>query len=184
MEEASEYFVHKTIKRVQGKPTREDIKQVQIKIQENAAAIPSELGGGRHGYLGLTMSTTEYNTVAREAFTGHTNPGALPTIPTGATQHQITHAKEEHKKQLKLFKEQRFVERALKSLIINAFEETYLLDLKEDHIGYNNVDIPGLFNHLCRHYGKITDADLLANKETMNKPWDPDTPIQLVCKQI
>ena len=56
--------------------------------------------------------------------------------------------------------EQRFAERASKSLIINAFEETYLLDLKEDHAGYNNVDIPGLFNHLCRHYGKITDESL------------------------
>ena len=184
MDEMSEYFVRKSIKKVQGKPSREEIKKVQIKIQENAAAVPSELGGGRHGYLGLTMSTTEYNNAVSEVFTAHTHPGALPTIPEGATQHQITYAKEEHKKQLKLFKEQRFVERALKSLIINAFEETYLLDLKEDHVGYNNVDIPGFFNHLYRHYGKITDADLLANKEAMNKSWDPDTPIQLVCKQI
>ena len=80
--------------------------------------------------------------------------------------------------------QQRFAERVLKSLIINAFEETYLLDLKEDHVGYNNVDILGFFNHLCRHYDKITDADLLANKKAMNKSWDPDTLIQPVCKQI
>lgn len=72
----------------------------------------------------------------------------------------------------------------MKSLIINAFEETYLLDLKEDHAGHNNVDIHGFFNYLCRHYGKITDADLLANKEAMNKSWDPNIPIQLMCKQI
>ena len=108
MDEISEYFAHKTINKIEGKPGREDIKRVQTKIQENAAAIPSELGGGRHGYLGITMNTTEYNAVTSETFTAHTNPGSVPTIEEGATQHQIAHAKEVHKKQLELFKEQRF----------------------------------------------------------------------------
>ena len=76
MEEASEYFVHKTIKKVQGKPIREEIKQVQSKIQENAASVPSELGGGMHGHLRITMSTTECNNTTTEVFTGYANPGA------------------------------------------------------------------------------------------------------------
>lgn len=73
MDEISEYFVHKSIKKVQGKSSREEMKQAQIKIQENAAAVPSELGGGRHGCLGLTMSTTEHNNAENEVFAGHEN---------------------------------------------------------------------------------------------------------------
>ena len=40
-----------------------------------------------------------------------------------------------------------------------------------------------MFKHLCNNYGKITDSDLLVNKEAMNKTWDPDTPVQIVYKQ-
>lgn len=116
------------------------------------------------------MVAIKYSAVTTETFTGHTNPGLLPSMQAGATQYQIVHAKEQHKKKLELFKEQRFVERALKSQIINTFKETYLLDIKEDHIRYNNVSISNIFQHLHRNYGKITNADLLANKEVMSKP--------------
>ena len=145
------------------------MKQVLDKTQEDAAAVPCELGGGMHGYLGITMTGVEYATVATTTFEAYTNPGPLPTIAPDATQYQIAAAKELHKKQLNLFKEQRFVERSLRSKVINAFDETYLIDIKEEHIGCNNVSIPTLFNHLFKNYGKITDADLLANKEAMGK---------------
>lgn len=176
--------MHKNIKKIEGKPTREDIKKVLLKIQENAAAVPSELGGGSHGYLGLTIVEVEYLTVAIEAFEPTENPGTVPTILENATQHQIAYAKEEYKKKLELFKEQRFVARALKSQVINAFDKTHLLDIKQDHVGYNNISIPKIFDHLFTNYGKIIDTDLLANKEAMNKSWDPDTPVQVAYKQV
>ena len=170
MEEITEYFMHKTIEKIEGKPTRENIKKVLLKIQENSAAVPTELGGGKHGHLGLTMIEVEYLTVATEAYATQENPGTAPTIPDNATQYQIAYAKEEHKKKLDLFKEQRFVERALKSQVINAFDETYLLDIKQEYVGYKNIIIPKIFDHLFTNNGKITDADLLANKEAMGKP--------------
>ena len=184
MEDVSDYFIHKVITKVVGKPTRDEIKRVLEQAQENAAAVPCELGGGNHGYLGITMTATEYLNVASVEFINHTNPGSIPTIADTATQSQIAMAKEQHKKRLELFKEQRFLERAIRSQVVNAFEETYLIDLKQDHIGYNNVSIPNMFKHLNKYYGKITDADLLANKTNMSKPWDPDTPIQIIYKQI
>ena len=137
-----------------------------------------------HGYLGITMSGVEYLTVTNATFDAYTNPGPLPTIATDATQYQIVAAKELHKKQLNLFKEQRFVERSLKSKVINAFDETYLIDIKEDHIGHNNVSMPRIFNHLFKNYVKTTDADLLSNKESIGKYWDLNTPIQIIYKQI
>ena len=83
-----------------------------------------------------------------------------------------------------MLKEQRFLERAIRSKVANAFEETCLIDLKQDHIGCNNVSVPFMFKHLNKHYGKIMDAHLLANKTNMSKQWDQDTPTQIICKQI
>ena len=57
----------------------------------------------------------------------------------------------------------------MRSKIINAFNETYLIDIKEEHIRYNNVSISTLFNYLFKNYSKMTDADLLTNKEAIGK---------------
>ena len=74
------------IPKIKGALTRELIQEVEKMIQANAASFPSELGGGAHGYLGLTMDNTEYLAATRHNFVLHTNPGINPTIPvTGAT---------------------------------------------------------------------------------------------------
>ena len=86
------------MKKVIGKPTWEDIKQVLDKIQEDAAAIPCELGEDIYGYSGITMTYVEYATVATTSFEAYTNPGPLPTMASDKTQYQIAAAKELHKK--------------------------------------------------------------------------------------
>ena len=173
MDEISDYFIHKIIKKVIGKPTREDIKKIQGLTQEDAAAVPCELGGGLHGYLLIKMESWECADVTEETFEVCTNLGPLPTLATDATKYQITAAKEQHQRKLELFKEQSFLERSLNSKLINAFYETYFIDIKEKHIGCNNFSIPDMFDHLCKSYGKVTDAELISNKEAMRKKWDP-----------
>ena len=105
MDKITDYFIHKDIKKVTGKPTQEDIKQVLDKIQEDIAAVPCKLGGGMHGYLGIIMTYVEYATVTTTPFEAHTNLGPLPIIAPNITQYQIAAAKELHKKKLNLFKE-------------------------------------------------------------------------------
>ena len=58
------------------------------------------------------------------------------------------------------------------------YQEQYLYDLKEEHVKCNNKSIPQIFKYLYDNYGKITDTDLLENKENMNQDWDLETPIQ------
>ena len=113
MEDIIEYFTHSTIPKIEGKPTRDQIKEVQEKIYENAASVLCELGGGMHGYLGVAMSGPEYLTATGEEFHLHPNLGAIPMYPENGTQYQIVAARESHKKQLHLFKEQRNVITAL-----------------------------------------------------------------------
>jgi len=105
IEEISDYFIHKNIKKVIGKPTREDITQILDKTHEDSAAVPCELRGCLHGHLGMTMSDVECASVTAETFEAHTNPELLPTMATDATRHQIAAAKELYKKKINLFKE-------------------------------------------------------------------------------
>ena len=80
-----------------------------------------------------------------ETFEACTNLGPLPTLATNATQYQIAAAKEEHKIKLQLFKNQKFVERSLKSKLINAFDETCPACIKKEHVGFNNKSTPTCF---------------------------------------
>ena len=83
------------------------------------------------------MLETYYTSATTEDFEEHTNPGTFPVFHENSTQHQITTAKEQHKRELRLFKEQSYVERCLKNQTINAFDEIYLLDIRDDHDQYH-----------------------------------------------
>jgi len=65
-----------------------------------------------------------------------------------------------------------------------VFEKPYLQALYKLHIGYTHCTIPDIFQHLYKSYGKITDNDILDNMESMKAQWDPDTPIEMLYKQI
>ena len=167
MEDIIEYFTHQIIPKIEVKPIRDQIKEVQEKIYENAASVPCELGGGMHGYLGVTMSGPEYLAATGEEFHPHTNPGTTSTFPENGTQYQIAAARESHKKQLYLFKEQRNVIAAHRNQITKVFEKPYLQALYRSHIGYSHCTIPDIFQYLYNNYGKITDNDILDNMESM-----------------
>ena len=50
--------------------------------------------------------------------------------------------------------------------MFDALEETNPLDLKEDHIWYDNSPIIEMFEHLWQYDINIIDKNLLASKET------------------
>ena len=115
------------------------------------------------------MTNSKHNSTTGHDYIDTPNPGPGPTIPPNATGCQIAEAQDLHKKIRKLHKEEQNVARALKNQIVNAFEEQHLHDLKEEHVGHNNTSIAQKITYLCKNYGKITDTDLLDNKENMNQ---------------
>ena len=62
------------------------------------------------------------------------------------------------------------------NICIDTFEDEY--------IGYNNVTIPQLFNHLCVHYEAITKKDLARNEDLLQESQDPNNPIETLFKCI
>ena len=66
---------------------------------------------------------------------------------------------------------------------MGTFNKTHLLHLKGEHAGHNIATTSDTLDHLHEYYGKITDNDLVANKDNMTKEWDLDTPIQTLHKK-
>ena len=67
-------------------------------IEKNAVSVPSQLGGGKHGLLGLVLNDELYLTLASTDFIKTTNPGTVEIIPTGSTGPQIDILVRNHKK--------------------------------------------------------------------------------------
>ena len=59
------YFQNKVLTRVHGRPTFETLQTLATEIKKaNASYVPSTLGGGQYGHLGLILSADRYATLA------------------------------------------------------------------------------------------------------------------------
>ena len=68
MEEISDHFMYKSIKKLRVNPTKENIKRLQELVQENGDVTPFELDGGKNGCLGLAMKGSDYIITETEHF--------------------------------------------------------------------------------------------------------------------
>ena len=73
---------------------------------------------------------------------------------------------------------------ALKNLIINAVDDTYISKLKHAKTKYALVTPLELLNHLHTTYGTVDDHDKTENEERMKQTWCPPTPIEKLFTQL
>jgi hypothetical protein len=67
------YFQHKVLTKVHaGLPTYESLQTLHTELKANAGSVPSTLGGGQNGHLGLLLSAVRYATLT------HTVPWTQP----------------------------------------------------------------------------------------------------------
>ena len=58
------FFSHAALGKIQGNPTYEDIQKLYRQCKANAKSVPSVLGGGANGHLGLIISALRAHTDA------------------------------------------------------------------------------------------------------------------------
>ena len=178
-----EGFPYSTIEKVQGAPTCQSIKNIEKQLVKNASSYPTELGGGNHGHLGLVLSPEKHLLVTGHDFHPHTNPGSLPTFPANPTQPQIAQIASTHKEELRLWREQQVLIKALKKQLTNAFASKHLEEIEDNFTGFNNLSIQDILTHLYDRYGEVTPDELEAAETTLNDPFDPHEPFgSYVCK--
>jgi hypothetical protein len=80
------YFQHKVLTKIHGQPAYASLQQTMTELKANSSSVPSTLGGGQHGHLGLLLSNARYTALAHEAFVTPVNPPAFapPAVATAA----------------------------------------------------------------------------------------------------
>ena len=58
------FFDYPELTKITGEPTITSLLKMKNELKANAQLVPSTLGGGQHGNLGLVLTTDEYKKVA------------------------------------------------------------------------------------------------------------------------
>jgi hypothetical protein len=76
------------------------------------------------------------------------------------------------------------VYQAIKKLIIESFDDTYLNVLSDEIVGYGNFTSLQLLTHLLTYYAMIAPTELTHNYKCLNTPYDPNQPIKTLFQKI
>ena len=160
------YFTHHPLSTIHGEPTYADLKKLKKQLKSNAQAVPSILGGGNNGLLGLVLTPTEYASVNATPFVIPTRPPPLSITPLTPT-HDVIRLQQEHERSMDTYMDCQAVETLLKKQIINAVDSDYLKDITEPDTDRINLSISGILTHLFDTYGDVEPEDLAAEEATM-----------------
>jgi hypothetical protein len=177
-------FPHSSLPKVTGEPTFEDLNVIRRLLNTTAMRVASYEGRGRHGHLGIIMTNEEYFAVAVDVFPVPNNPGPSVAVVAGMTAEVIAEATRLHKEATQLYRTYHNVDQAIKKLIIESFDDTYLNALSEEIMGYANCTSLQLLTHLLTYYAMIAPTELTQNYEHLNALYDPNQPIEMLFQKI
>ena len=157
------------------------LRTIQRELYANCSAVPSALGGGNHGHLGLIMPAAEYANLSNVAF-------AVPACPAQPVYAGVQLAQrnqaETYATQLRNYDACTAVISLIKQQILQAVPHEYLAPLNDALLGFSQATPAQLLAHLRNTYGAITTDDLEANFSRLSTPWDPTTPIETIFTNV
>ena len=166
-------LAEKTVTKIQGQPTDQSVTLLRKEISKIAASVPSGLGGGKHGHLGLVMSDAEYTAISHdgESFTVPAHSGAYPSTVSNEA---AVRAKEEaeHKAKIQEHEVCAGVTSALKEILVEAVDEEWFEEIEDDLVGFANVSIVDMIDHLKSRGGTLDYFEIQAIKSERDTPWD------------
>ena len=91
------YFDHLVLTKIRGKSTYETLHHLKNELKSNLVSVPTTLGGGNYGYLGMILTPIEFHCIApANPFTRPPNPGVLVPNPASMDTH-IVSAEDTHR---------------------------------------------------------------------------------------
>jgi hypothetical protein len=179
------YFQHKLLTRIHGKPIYETLQSLATEIKANAASVPSTLGGGQYGHLGLILSVDRYATLANTIpWVSPPNPGPFAP-PANGTGPQLEAAKDVWRELKLSFDLCQATEKALIAQIVESIDPIYLRALLNRVTGQYSTDVRAILLHLFTTHGKITPHQVKAKEMvTLNMHYDISLPVDTVFNAI
>jgi hypothetical protein len=158
-------------------PTARTVRQLRKEVYTNLCAVPSDLGGGNHGHLGMVMPQAKYITISNGGV-AYVHPAPpVPPIYAGAAAIIATQQAQFNKME-KDYYEYRDLSNQIKAMLVQAIPITFIRPLSDPTLGFANATPESIMTHLFTEFGKIRRSDLAANLKELDAPWNPDTPIQ------
>ena len=160
------YFQHPSLTKISGDPTYTSLAKLEKEIKANGKSVPSTLGGGFQGHLGLVSSYNAYDYVSPGVpFIRPVNP-ILQDLTDG-TGAQIATARQLYAKNSAPFKMCNQIERTIIQQINTAADPDCLVDLTNDDTGLLEGTVPLIMKQLLETYGAIPPQTLTAAKATL-----------------
>ena len=178
------HFPHAKLTKNIGQPTYSSLHALFVQLKANAMSVHSNLGGGRHGHLGLLLTTQAYSILLPIPYVRPPYP-PTPVYPPYITHQHITNITNAHKEALRKFHKVIGVERALIKQIIETIDEAFLKAVKNRITGQFTGSVFDMTAYLRNTYGRISAAQLLHHdSEIITMAYDPESPIEIVFKAI
>jgi hypothetical protein len=160
-------------------PNTVTVRLLCRELYANARDVPSTLGGGRHGHLGMVMPDDEYILISHDAESYEAPDKPVEPVYAGTAQ-QRYQQEADYKAEVKAYNEWRDLEIYLRKLMINAIPWTFIAELEHHTMGFSEVSPMAILDHLVDTYGTISPKDLQDNLKQAKTAWNPDTPIETV----
>ena len=153
-------------------------------ISFNAFSMQTTLGGGKIGFLTLTVSPMVYATLSSKSFIKPDNPGPAPSIPMNTTGIEHTAIRYRFTPETELYTLLQNMDKSLNQQLLGAVEDIYVRVLKEKYFRYGKLPCLEVIYRLKANYYKITPAKLKLNIARMNAPNNINEPFKSIIKQI
>ena len=181
----TDFFQYENLTAIRGEPDFESILKLKNEIKANAQSVPSTLGGGNHGLLGLVITPVEYALVSNIPFVREPHPGPL-TFLAGTTVLQSKIQEDAYKKRLALYNACVGVEKAIIQQFVKAIDEDWLESLRNQTTNALQGTITDIFAYLFATHGDISPESLI-KREQQVKTMDfrPETePVDKVFTEV
>ena len=121
------YFQHKVLTRIHGKPMYKSLPMLTTELKANAVSVPSTLGGGQHGHLGLLLSAVRHAALPHTGCTMGVSCEPQSICPAaGGTGPQIEAAKDVWRELQQTFELCQATEKALVAQIVESIHPIYI----------------------------------------------------------
>jgi hypothetical protein len=159
-----------TVTKIHVQPTSHDLTILEKELIAILAGIPTALGGGNFGHVGVIMPATAYSTMTGgTAFVNPANPGVYPAgLAANAAATVRARAEAEHKELINQFETFEGVRQGVKDLILEAVDNKYLIEIEHETLGYLNQTPRQMLDHLLAQGGALDFAntkELLAERD-------------------
>jgi hypothetical protein len=157
-------------------PTAAAVRLLRRELYANARSVPTTLGGGQHGHLGLIMPVADYATMSNDPYVLPAFPD-IPDYAGAATPAERAEWEALYKVDMKDYSEAHGLHMQLSKMFLAAVPHCYLHAHYDDIHGFSGASLRAMLTDIMDTYGAIDDDALEENLARLEAPWDPTTNI-------